>query len=68
MGAATWKARARREAKKKKEALKQRRADIKSAVSAVAKVLPHFGARWHVERAKLLQRALDVLAGEAARP
>jgi hypothetical protein len=63
-----------RQAKKRKaeERAKafQRRKDIKSAVTALTKVLPHFGRNlyWHKEVSNGVQRALNLLAGQVALP
>jgi iron-sulfur cluster repair protein YtfE (RIC family) len=59
-----WQRRIKREAKKKRQAAQRRKRDIKAAAVTLSKVITHFTARWHQERAKTLRRALDVLAGE----
>lgn len=63
-----WRRRARLDRAKKREAARARKRDIKAAALALSKVLPHFVARWHLERGKTLRRALDILAGEGMAP
>lgn len=64
MNSRAWTRRLRRDAKKKREAGRARKREIKLAAATLAKVLPHFTSRWNLERGKTLRRALDVLAGE----
>lgn len=61
----SWKRRQKIEAKKRKAAEAMKRADIRAASKALAKVLPHFNPKVNRFRYDTIQRATDILAGRA---
>jgi hypothetical protein len=65
----SWRARQKREEAKRVAAKKRRKVDLEQSVKVLARIIPTFSANAYggKERIKLLNRALDVLAGEKAR-